>query len=291
MLPRELVITAGDDYFVAVGAGSVAGREFDGRDRLDAPLVAIVNRSFVARYFADGDAIGRRVRVLADDGTGEWRTIVGVAPNIIQGEPTRQRFLPLIYVPFRQLPTANAWVLVRVTGAIEPVYAALRAAARDLDPDLTLESVSTLESSFAFDASRMDLAHVEMGKHAAVAPLFALLALVLAAVGLYAVVTHAVEQRTKEIGLRIAVGARAAQIRRLVFEQELRPVAVGLLVGVVTSLGVNRVLQSQLVGVSVYDPATLLAAGAVLSGVALLACDLPARRAVAVDPAVTLRGE
>jgi putative ABC transport system permease protein len=130
-----------------------------------------------------------------------------------------------------------------------------------------------------------------MGKLAAVAPIFAGLALVLAAVGLYAVLARSVRQRTREIGVRMAVGATQRNIRRLVLREELRPVLAGSALGIAVSLGVNRVLQSQLVGVSPYDPVTLAATPIVLMAVALLACRWPARRAMRVEPTVALRDE
>jgi ABC-type antimicrobial peptide transport system permease subunit len=137
----------------------------------------------------------------------------------------------------------------------------------------------------------MDLAHAELGKYAAVAPIFAAVALLLAGVGLYAVVAYAVGQRTKEIGVRMAVGAAQEDIRRLVFREELKPVAVGLAVGLALSFAANRVLESQLVGVSPYDPATLIATASLLVIVALFACQIPSRRAMRVDPVVALRND
>jgi putative ABC transport system permease protein len=135
----------------------------------------------------------------------------------------------------------------------------------------------------------MDLEHAELGKHAAVAPILAVTALLLAAIGLYAVMAHSVSQRTKEIGVRIAIGAASHEIRRLIFSEGMRPVALGLIVGLTVSLAVNRILQSQLVGVSPYDPVTLATAPAVLILVGLLACHIPSRRALLIDPAVALR--
>ncbi len=135
----------------------------------------------------------------------------------------------------------------------------------------------------------MDIEHAEMGKHAAVAPIFAVMALLLAAIGLYAVIAHSVSQRTKEIGVRMAIGAAAEDIRRMVLRDGMSPVAIGMILGLAASLAVNRILQSQLVGVSPYDPVTMVAAPAVLILVALLACQIPARRAMNVDPTVALR--
>ena len=158
-----------------------------------------------------------------------------------------------------------------------------------LEPDLTLENYANLKDTFGFIAERMDIEHVEMGKHAAVAPIFAVIALLLAAIGLYAVIAHSITQRTKEIGIRIALGAAARDISQMVFAQGMLPVGVGLAIGLVGSLGVNQVLGSQLVGVSPDDPLTLAAAASVLILVALLGCQIPARRAMRVDPIVALR--
>ena len=125
----------------------------------------------------------------------------------------------------------------------------------------------------------MDLEHAELGKHAAVAPVLAVIALLLAAIGLYAVIAHSVSQRTREIGVRLAIGAAASDIRRMVRREGMRPVAVGLVAGLAMSLGVNRLLQSQLVGVSPYDPVTIAGGAILLLLVALLACQLPIRKA------------
>jgi ABC-type antimicrobial peptide transport system permease subunit len=158
-----------------------------------------------------------------------------------------------------------------------------------LDPDVMLENFDSLKANFAFDRDFMDAEHSELGKHAKVAPTFAAIALLLAAIGLYAVIAHSVSQRTKEIGVRIALGAASRDIRRLVLGEGMRPVALGLIVGLTVSLAVNRLLQSQLVGVSPYDPVTLATTPAVLVLVALLACQLPSQRALRIEPAVALR--
>ena len=217
---------------------------------------------------------------------GVWRTLVGIVPNIMQvpsgDDQTRQCFTPLVYVPFRQQPTTRAVnnagqgfrganVLVRTSRPSDDVAQSVRAEVQNLDPDVSLEDFNTLKANVAFDRDRMDVAHAELGKSAATAPIFALIALLLAGIGLSAVVAHSVTQRTKEIGVRIAIGAAASDIRRMVFQEGMRPVALGLIVGVAVSLGVNRILQSQLVGVSPYDPVTLATARAVLVLVALIA--------------------
>jgi putative ABC transport system permease protein len=215
---------------------------------------------------------------------------VGVVPNIMQGDATRRQFKPLVYLPFRQAPRVlGANFLLRTGVPPGQVAQAVRAEIQKLDPDVVLKKFTTLKVSFGFDPGRMDRGHSEMGKYAAVAPIFAVMALLLAAVGLYAVIAHSVSQRTKEIGVRMAIGAAAEDIRRMVLRAGMLPVAIGVILGLAASLGVNRILQSQLVGVPPDDPITMACAPVVLILVALLACQIPARRAMRVDPVVALR--
>jgi len=185
----------------------------------------------------------------------------------------------------------GTYFLVRTSVPPRQVAQALRAEVQALDPDVPLANFGTLQASFAFDRDSMDPLHSELGKHATVAPVFAVIALLLAAIGLVAVVAHAVSQRTKEIGIRIAIGAAARDISRMVLREGMLPVTMGLIVGLAASFAVNHILQSQLVGVSPNDPLTMSAAPVVLIVVALLACQIPARRAMLVDPVVVLRHE
>jgi putative ABC transport system permease protein len=260
----------------------------------------MVNENFAAQFWPAESPVGKRLRPIDRSTPGEWRTVVGVVPNIMQGDALRENFKPLVYIPFRQESAAvavnrdgvgfnGAYVLVRIGVPVDRVAQAVRAEVEHVDPDVILEEFTTLKASFAFNRGRMDLAHAELGKHAAVAPVLALVALLLAAMGLYAVIAHSVSQRTREIGVRMAIGARAEDIWRLVFREGMTPVIVGLTLGLVASFGVNRLLRSQLVGVSPYDPVTLATASAVLILIALLACQIPAQRALRVDPAVALR--
>lgn len=284
-------VTAGPDYIRTIGATMVAGRDFTEADLPGSQPVAMVNQSFAARYWPGENALGKRLRLNRPNTPGEWRTVVGVISNIKQGDPTRQKFLPVIYEPWRQNPAWGVNFLVRTSVPANALAAAVQDAVRKLDPDISPENFSTLEAKFAFEGDLMDIAHSEMGKHAAVAPIFAALALLLAAIGLYAVIAHSVGQRTREIGIRVAVGAASADIRRLIFGEGMLPVAIGLTIGLAASLGVNRILQSQLVGVSPYDPVTFALGALVLVAVALVGCRIPVQRAIRVDPAVALRQE
>jgi hypothetical protein len=205
--------------------------------------------------------------------------------------PIRQRFRPVVYLPVTQEPLPRVFLLARTLLSPERVARDVRARVERIDPDLALEDFTPLRASSAFDGDDMDLDHMELGKGAGVAPIFAVVALLLATMGLYAVIAHSVSQRTQEIGVRIAIGAAAEDIRKLVFRDGLVPVAFGVFLGLAASLAANRVLQSQLVGVSPFDPITIAGALTVLLAVALVACGLPARRAMRVDPVVALRHE
>ena len=290
--PAVGFVRVGPDYFRVVGASATSGRDFNDADRPTALPVAIVNQSLAARFWPGQSPIGKRLRGGTQDDPGEWRTVVGVVPNILQGDPLRQQFKALVYLPFGQEPAPRPRIfLVRTAVPPEAVARAVRAAVQELDGDVALEGFGTLKDSFAFDRDFMDAEHSELGKHAKVAPIFALIALLLAAIGLMAVMAHSVSQRTKEIGVRMAIGAASRDIRRLIVREGMQPVALGLIVGLAASMAVNRLLQSQLVGVSPYDPVTLAATPAVLILVALAACHVPSRRALQVDPVVALRHE
>jgi putative ABC transport system permease protein len=170
------------------------------------------------------------------------------------------------------------------------VAPAIRARVQHLDADVALERVSTLKDHFAFDRDSMDFEHSELGKHATVAPIFAGVALLLSGVGLVAVVAHSVSQRTKEIGIRMAIGATAHDISRMILREGLTPVAIGFVAGLIAAVAANRLLQTQLVGVSPYDPLTMTVGPTVLIVVALLGCRIPAR-ALRIEPVVALRHE
>jgi hypothetical protein len=160
-----------------------------------------------------------------------------------------------------------------------------------IDPDTTLDNFTTLRKIFDFDGDYTDVDHMALGKNAAVTPVLAAIALLLAAIGLYAVIAHSVSHRTKEIGVRMAIGAAASDVRRMVLREGMSPVTVGLVIGIAGGLATNRILQSQLVGVTPYDLLTMTVAPILLIFVAWCACLIPARRAVSIDPAVALRRE
>ena len=278
----------GSNYFGVVSAAAISGREFNDSDRQGSLPVALVNRSFAERFLRGENPIGKRLRSIVRNRPNDWLSVVGVVPNIMQNDATRQQFKPLVYVPLSQRPPGRVYFLVR-TRMTMALAGTIRAEVQKIDSDVSLEELMTLKAHMAFDRDSMDALHSELGKHATVAPIFAAIALVLAAIGLYAVIAHSVGRRTREIGVRMAIGATLEDIRAMIFSEGMLPVAAGTILGLAASLAVNRVLQSQLVGVSPYDPATLASAPVILALVALLACAIPARRAMHVDPAIALR--
>ena len=174
----------GSNYFGVVSAAAISGREFNDGDRQGSLPVALVNQSFAARFLPGENPIGKRLRSTVRNRPNDWLTVVGVVPNIMQNDATRQQFKPLIYVPLRQRTPARAYFLVRTR--MDPVALAstVRAEVQKIDSDVSLEEMMTLKAHMAFDRDYMDALHSELEKHATVAPIFAVIALVLAAIGI-----------------------------------------------------------------------------------------------------------
>jgi len=283
-------LDVGSSYFRVLKAPAIAGREFNDDDRAAASAVAIVNQSFVDRFWPGEQPLGKRLRSNTPNTRREWRTVVGIVPNIMQGDAVRQTFKPVVYFPITQEPAPpRMYFLLRTPLPPERVAQTVRLEVEKLDSDVLLTDFAALKAHLGFKRDNMDAEHSELGKEAAAAPIFALIALMLAAIGLVAVIGQSVSQRTKEIGVRMAIGAVANDIRRMILREGMLPVAIGTILGLTFSLAVNRILQSQLVGVAPNDPVTMTGATVVLIVVALLACQIPARRAMNVDPAVALR--
>lgn len=279
-------------YFAVIGAQVLAGRDFTTNDAGTMPLVAIVNERFAAQHWPGTSAVGQRLRTVDRDGPGPWRLVVGVVSNVMGADPLRQQFKPLVYVPMRQEPPARtAFFLARAAHPDVVPTVDVRRIVHALDPNVDLDYVGTLESSFAFDRDFMDAEHSELGKYSRVAPVFAGVALLLAGAGLVAVIAHSVAQRTREIGVRVAIGAAPGDIRRMVAVEGLRPVTVGVGLGLAAAAAINRIFASQLVGVAPDDLTVLSAVTVTLLVTALAACRIPIRRALRVDPAVALRHE
>jgi putative ABC transport system permease protein len=255
--------------------------------RQDGPTgaaAAIVNERFAAIHWPGADPLGRRLRLFDGDAAGAWLTVVGVASNVVQ-DVTRQATAAIVYLPYRQHPAPDMWLVVRTAEPTVRLGTTLQRELAGIDRDLPIWiGPFSLEQRLAGMGN-----YWTTGGDAALLLAFAALALLLASGGLYAVVSHSVSQRVREIGVRVAVGASPRDVLELICRQGMRPVAVGLLIGLSASVGVNRLLESRLVEVSAFDPVTVAAASGVLVACAALGCVIPALRATRVDPAVVLR--
>jgi predicted permease len=268
----------GPDYFSTMGVGLVQGRPLEARDR-GAPLVAVINQTMASRYWPAGDALGRKIWL---DST-RYIEIVGIARD---GKYRELREAPqaTVFLPFLAAARPAATLLVRASGDPLALAPAVRAAVAELDAGVPVFDVRTLETHVGFSRSRESLA-------ARVASLFGVIALGLAALGLYGLLAAAVRQRTREIGVRVALGARPGAVTALFMRRAVLLVGAGGLLGALIALAVTRLVGGLLFGVTATDPASYLAALGALSVAGLLAAFLPARRAVRIDPMEALRHE
>lgn len=271
----------GPNYFRTLRTSVISGREFTAADTQDSQLVAVVNQAFVDRYWPGEDPIGKQVT----DYWGNRFTIVGVARN------AKYRLLtypaePVIYLPMYQVysPTHDTTIHLRTTGDPRTMASSVEETIHQLNPDLPLFNVNPLSVT-------MQLGTLFGRVAATFAGSFGLLAMLLAAVGIYGVVAYSTRQRAREIGIRMALGAEKGGIYRLVLGQGFRLTLAGLVVGTALAVAFTRLLKAQLFGVSETDAITFASVGLLLAVVALVACHIPARRATRVDPMVALRHE
>jgi predicted permease len=274
----KLVIT--ENYFRTMGIRILQGRDFSDHDTADAPPVALLSRSAAATLWPEQDPIGKRIS------EGEHRcTIVGIVDDVRQEQLTAPPN-HAVYFPYRQTPV-NGWLL-HMTFVTRPATAdlriapALRAAVHAVDPNMPITQFISMEDLIATTGAERTFQARLLGA-------FASLALVLALIGIYGVAAYAVAMRTREIGIRMALGAKAADVVRLVLRRILLLSAAGLIIGVAGSLFATRALEKMLFEVKPTDPTTMIAVATVLAATALAASWLPARRAARVDPLVALR--
>jgi putative ABC transport system permease protein len=282
--PSTLSMTVSLNYFDALHVGPTAGRTFTPADSVSGSPVAVVSRGFAQTHLAGKNPIGARLRTFDRAGAGQWFTVVGVVPDITQSDFTHNQADPLVYFAFPQKP--QRWMSLMVSTRLRPgsLGDACRRSLQNVDPDLSARDVIPMEQQFA-------LASWPLRVFGSMFAIFAAIALLLASVGLYAVVAHVVSQRTREIGIRVALGASRRKVMRMVFVQGMTPMAIGLAIGLAAAFGVSRVLAGLLSGVSATDPATFSLVAVVLLIAAVIGCALPARRAVRVDPMEALRQE
>ena len=269
-------------YFRTLGIPVLVGRDFSPADRASAPLVMVVNEALGRRWFPDQSPVGKRIKLGRFETQGPWITIIGVVGNV-RHSGLAQPAQPYLYAPYAQAAWPQLTVMIRTAtppAGFAPLRAALRRAApaEPIGDPFTMAQV--VEGSLGHLRFPMILFSV-----------FAAMALALAAIGCFGIASQSVVQRRRELGIRIALGARAGEVYRLVVGQTMLPVVIGLAFGVVGALGFTRVLRTLLYDISPGDPVTLLLGSAVLGVVTVTACLLPARRAARVDPVVVLRDE
>ena len=273
------------DYFPALGIPLLQGRGFTERDNAEAPGAVIINEEMARRFWPGEDAVGKRLiqGLLLTPGEAAEREIVGVVGNIKHfGLATDTE--PQMYVPHRQSPWPAMNLVVRVEGDPLALAAAVRTEIHAISPEAPVNSINTMAQLMSASVAQPRFRAILVG-------IFALAALALAAAGIYGVIAYLVNQRTQEVGIRIALGAQPKDIFRLIVTEGVKLITVGLLFGLLGALALARFLAGLLFGVSPTDPLTFMVISALLATVALLACYLPARQATKVDPVIALRHE
>ncbi len=284
MRPVAGFVMASPGYFHTMGIPILQGRGFTEADDEKAPPVTVVSQAFAHRYFPNEDPVGRRIRTRASmGGVPPWREIVGIVGDVkdrgLAGTPG-----PVYYVPYNQLPLTTLTFIVRAKGNPRALVSLVRSEMVSMEPNIPLYDIETMEQYLASSSAQARFNTILLG-------IFASLALLLAAVGLYGVVSYSVSQRTHEVGVRMALGARREDVLKLVVGQGFKLTLIGVGIGIAAALVLTRYLSSLLYGVKPTDPLTFVVVSLTLTGVALLACYVPARRAASVDPMVALRHE
>ena len=283
--PNAGIITASPGYFSLLGKNLIQGKDFEPADGLAGKTTAIVSREFVAKFFPNEDPTGQRIRFYDEKKQPrEWLTIVGVSPDIRHSDPGRPQAAPIVTVPYNWEGQNGMAILIRTAGNPVTLSSALRREVQQIDDLLPLFDVETLEKNL--DRSRW---HLRVFGTLFLS--FAVIAMGMAAVGIYAVIAHAVTQRTREIGVRLALGAGAGSIVRLVLSRGLVQIGLGMTLGLAAAFYLCRLMGALLIQVSPSDPLTFATVGLTLLLAGIAACLIPARRAGRLDPLEALRHE
>lgn len=245
--------------------------------------IVVVDENMARIYRPNADPVGKRLKFGGADNNNPWMTVVGVVGNVKQYALDADSRVAL-YLPHLQRVVGSLSIVARTTNDPVSVAAAITREARALDPNIALYDVKTMEQWLSESLARRRFAMLMLG-------LFALVAMLLAGVGIYGVMSYTVAQRTREIGIRVALGAQTRDVLRLIVRQGMSLAGIGVGLGLVAAIAATRLMVSLLFGVRATDPITFAAIALLLAGVTLLACWIPARRATKVDPMVALRCE
>ena len=271
------------DYFLGIGIPLVKGRFFSDRDDAKARQVIIVNQSLARRYWPGEDAAGKRITFTDEPKDSDWVTVAGVVGDV-KDTPASEAAEPALWFPLLQQPFPDMSIVLRANSDPQLLVNALREQVRQMDPRLAVAQIRQMD--------RIADAGVATPRFALfLVSLFAFLALLLAAIGTYGVMSYSVSQRIHEFGVRMALGAKPSDVLILVIRHGLRLALVGVALGIISAIALGRVLQSLLYGISAGDPLTFASVSLIAIAMASLACYLPARRATGVDPMIALRSE
>jgi predicted permease len=266
--------------FQALGIPLLQGRDFQDSDNSDTTPVAIIDETLARRYWPANDAVGRRIQTTGDQ---EWLTIVGVVGGIKQASLSEEKY-PHLYMSMSQAAQPRATFVVRTDGPAQAAFATFRAAIKQVDPDIPFQRVRLMTDRIGETLSTQRLTNMLLTG-------FAVVALLLAAVGIYSTMSLYVGSRTKEFGIRLALGAQPRALVRTVLRQGMSLTAAGVVVGLAGAFALTRAIRSLLDEVSPPDPWVFVTIPLLLGIVALVACYMPARRATQVDPLVALKEE
>jgi len=271
------------DYFKTMGIRLLRGKLFTERDTKEAPHVAVINETMAKKIFPDEDPIGKRITFAGGDSNSDWQEIVGIVSDVKQ-YGLDQATPMQTYEPYKQQTSPSMTLVARTSGDPANLTAAIRNAVLQLDKEQPIANIRTLDQILSASIAQQRFSTMLLG-------VFAAVAMLLAAVGIYGVLSYAVTQRTHEIGIRVALGAARRDVLRLVIGQGMLLTLLGVAAGLAVAFALTRLMSTLLFGVSATDPMTFGLIALLIVAVALLACWIPARRATKVDPMVALRQE
>jgi putative ABC transport system permease protein len=281
--PRAFLRNVSSNYFDAMGIAVRKGRAFTDSDDANAPNVGVINEAAARKFWPNQDPIGKRFKRGRTDSQNPWITVVGVVGSVAHSS-LQLAAQPEVCLPFQQNPGLNLTLVARTTSDPKGFAGAVRQEVSALDKDLPVSNIKFMEEIVGKSVAQPRVYALLLG-------IFAGLALILASIGIYGVMSYSVTQRMHEIGIRMALGARPRDVLRLVIKQGMILGIAGIIIGLIVSFALTRILASQLYGISATDPLTFTVISLLLMFVALIACTIPALRASKVDPMIAVRYE